>query len=43
MANKEVIIKNENKNVGNGYKVIKVNISHSAESLYAVCTPIQKQ
>ena len=40
---KEMIIKNENKNIGNGYKVIKVNVSNSVESLYAVCTPIQKQ
>jgi hypothetical protein len=39
----EMIIKNENKNVANGYKVIKVNVSNSVESLYAVCTPIQKQ
>ena len=40
---KEMIIKSENKNIGNGYKVIKVNVSNSVEGLYAVCTPIQKQ
>lgn len=45
MNNKKVTISNDKdfKNVGNGYKVVKVNVSNSGESLYAVCTPIQNQ
>lgn len=32
----------EYKDAGNGFKVIEVNVSNPAESLYAVCTPIKK-
>lgn len=26
-----------------GYKVVEINMSNPMESIYAVCTPIQKQ
>lgn len=41
MKNKEMtVIK---KNVESGYKVIKVEVAAPTESLYAVCTPVNKQ
>jgi len=44
--NSEKIItirKQDYKNGENGFKIIEVNVSNPAESLYAVCTPIKKQ
>lgn len=44
MNNKQGItfVKKESKVVGDGYKIIEINISDQTESLYAVCTPIKK-
>jgi hypothetical protein len=38
----EITIINKEYKDGNGFKVIEVNVSNPAESLYAVCTPIKK-
>ncbi|WP_169823065.1 hypothetical protein [Anaerobacillus alkalilacustris] len=38
-----ILIKRELQAVGNGYKVIKVEVSDSTKYLYAVCTPIKMQ
>jgi hypothetical protein len=45
MNNKLVITpqKNDNKNGGNGYKIIEFNVSDPTENLFAVVTPIKKQ
>jgi len=41
---KIMTIRNQDyKNGENGFKIIEVNVSYPAESLYAVCTPIKKQ
>lgn len=41
---KEVKVTNKDwKSVGNGYKVVKVEMSVPTENLYAVCTPVNKQ
>lgn len=34
---------NESKEADNGYKIIEVNISDPAESLFSVVTPIKNQ
>lgn len=43
MDNKQgiTLVKKNSKIVGNGYKIIEINVSDKAESLYAVCTPIK--
>jgi hypothetical protein len=41
MKEKQMIMKRENSGPNSsGFKVIKVEISTSVESLYAVCTPV---
>ncbi|WP_257000294.1 hypothetical protein [Neobacillus jeddahensis] len=35
--------KNDNKDGGNGYKIIEFNVSDPTESLFSVVTPIKKQ
>ncbi|MFD1851537.1 hypothetical protein [Oceanobacillus bengalensis] len=40
MENNKMLTK---KTTENGYKIVEVNMSDSAESLYAVCTPIKMQ
>lgn len=41
MHNNQIIAVNYDSVVDGGYKVIEVNITDSAENLYAVCTPIK--
>ncbi|WP_277749482.1 hypothetical protein [Oceanobacillus halophilus] len=44
MSNYEKILSHsEVKDGGNGFKVIEVNMSDTADSLYAVCTPVKLQ
>lgn len=44
MKIEKISINNQDYKIGeNGYKVTEVNVSYSAESLYAVCTPVKKQ
>lgn len=41
---KVITISNKNiKDIGNGFKIMEVNVTNPAESSYAVCTPINKQ
>ncbi|WP_278309204.1 hypothetical protein [Oceanobacillus zhaokaii] len=41
MSNNQIFKINYDSVVDEGYKVIEVNISESAENLYAVCTPVK--
>ncbi|WP_462411666.1 hypothetical protein [Neobacillus sp. Marseille-QA0830] len=38
-----IIRKTETKEAGNGYKIVKMNVSDPSENLFAVVTPVKKQ
>ncbi|WP_449621064.1 hypothetical protein [Robertmurraya sp. Marseille-Q9965] len=43
MKEQVISIKKDWSKGGEGYKVIKVEVSDPSENIYAVCTPIKKQ